>query len=146
MTNQEDILSEMEEMLVPVMRGLISELYELTDLGITGSQFHLLNKIQQEKVSNVKRLAEELEVKSSAITVMLERLVQHGLVSRVQDEKDRRSVLVTLTDEGEKVLKQAKAHSKHILMKYANLLDEEEQVTIYKVLQKFSDYQSSDKK
>ncbi|WP_455675400.1 MarR family winged helix-turn-helix transcriptional regulator [Pradoshia sp.] len=146
MTNHEDSLSQMEELLVPVMRDLISELYDLKDLGITGSQFQLLNKIQKEKVSNVKRLAEELDVKSSAITVMLERLVQHDLVSRVQDEKDRRSVLVTLTDEGENVLKQAKAHSKDILMKYASLLDEEEQVMIDRVLRKFSDYQASEKK
>ena len=92
MDNQEILLLQMEELLVPVVKGLISDLYELKDFGITGSQFHLLNKIQKEKVSNVKRLAEELDVKSSAITVMVERLVQHGLVSRVQDEKDRRAV------------------------------------------------------
>lgn len=146
MDNQEVLLLQMEELLVPVVKGLISDLYELKDFGITGSQFHLLNKIQKEKVSNVKRLAEELDVKSSAITVMVERLVQHGLVSRVQDEKDRRAVLVTLTNDGEYVLKKAKAYSKDILMKYASLLDEEEQAMIHRVLKKFADYQSACKK
>ena len=146
LSNQEAMLNQMEEWLVPVIRGLISELYELQDLGITGSQFHLLNKIKKEKVTNVKRLAEELDVKPSAITVMLERLVQHGIVSRVQDENDRRSVLVTLTDEGEKVLEKAKTHSKEVLMKYAALLDEEELLVIEKVLKKLSHYQSADKK
>ncbi|PQD97141.1 MarR family transcriptional regulator [Pradoshia eiseniae] len=142
LTNQEVILDQLEEWLVPVIRGLISELYELKDLGITGSQFHLLNTIHKEKVSNVKRLAEELDVKSSAITVMLERLVQSGLVSRVQDESDRRSVLVTLTDAGEEVLVKAKNYSRDILMNYARLLDEDEQVIIQRVIKKFADYQS----
>ena len=145
MTNQEVFLDQLEEWLVPVMRELISELYELKDLGITGSQFHLLNKIHKEKVSNVKRLAEELEVKPSAITVMLERLVQNGLVSRVQDESDRRSVLVTLTDTGEEVLLKAKNYSRDILMIYARLLDEDEQVVIQRIIKKFADYQSSKK-
>ena len=146
MTNQEVFLDQLEEWLVPVMRELISELYELKDLGITGSQFHLLNKIHNEKVSNVKRLAEELEVKPSAITVMLERLVQNGLVSRVQDESDRRSVLVTLTDTGEEVLVKAKNQSRDILMNYAKLLDGDEQVVIQRVIKKFADYQSGKKK
>ena len=145
MTNQEVFLDQLEEWLVPVMRGLISELYELGDFGITGSQFHLLNKIHKEKVSNVKRLAEELDVKPSAITVMLERLVQNGLVSRVQDESDRRSVLVTLTDTGEEVLVKAKNYSRDILMNYARLLDEDEQVVTQRVIKKFADYQSSKK-
>ena len=93
----------------------------------------------------IQKIAEELEVKPSAITVMLERLVQNGLVSRVQDESDRRSVLVTLTDTGGEVLVKAKNHSKEILMNYASLLDKDEQVIIQRVIKKFADYQSSKK-
>ncbi|MGM9932073.1 MULTISPECIES: MarR family winged helix-turn-helix transcriptional regulator [Bacillaceae] len=146
LNNQEVILNQMEEWLIPVIKGLISELNELRELGITGSQFHLLSKIQKEKVTNVKNLAEELDVKSSAITVMLERLVQNDLVSRVQDEKDRRSVLVRLTDEGEEVLKKGKIHSKEVLLKYASLLDDDELRVIYRVLRKLAVYQTAEKK
>jgi DNA-binding MarR family transcriptional regulator len=41
-----------------------------------------------------------MDVTPSAITVMLDRLVQSKLVSRYHDEKDRRFVLVRLTQLG----------------------------------------------
>ena len=94
-------------------------------------------------MTNVKHLAEVLNVKPSAITVMLERLVQHGLVSRVQDTRDRRAVAVTLTEEGENVLKKARENSKTILRKYAALLDDYELQALNSILHKFAAYQSN---
>lgn len=142
MDGKENQIEEFESVLISTIRTIMSEITQHQDLGITGSQFHLLNKIEKEKVTNVKHLASILNVKPSAITVMLERLVQHGLVSRVQDEKDRRSVAVTLTEEGVRVLQLAKENSREVLKKYAALLDEYELEVLNSILQKFTDYQS----
>jgi DNA-binding MarR family transcriptional regulator len=142
MDGKENQIEEFESVLISTIRTIMSEITQHQDLGITGSQFHLLNKIEKEKVTNVKHLAKILNVKPSAITVMLERLVQHGLVSRVQDEKDRRSVAVTLTEEGVRVLQLAKENSREVLKKYAALLNEYELEVLNSILQKFTDYQS----
>ncbi len=142
MDEKENQIEQCESILISTIRTIMSEITQHQDLGITGSQFHLLNKIEKAKVTNVKQLAEILNVKPSAITVMLERLVQHGFVSRVQDEKDRRSVAVTLTEDGVRVLQKARENSREILNKYAALLDEHELKVLYSILQKFSDYQS----
>lgn len=142
MDGKENQIEEFESILISTIRTIMSEITQHQDLGITGSQFHLLNKIEKEKVTNVKHLAKILNVKPSAITVMLERLVQHGFVSRVQDEKDRRSVAVTLTEEGVRVLQKAKENSREVLKKYAALLDEYELEVLNSILQKFTDYQS----
>lgn len=142
MKRKEPHLQDIEDILISTIRTIMTEITQHQDLGITGSQFHLLNKIEQEKVTNVKHLANVLKVKPSAITVMLERLVQHGFVSRVQDEKDRRSVAVTLTEDGMNVLQKARENSKEILGNYAALLDEDELKVLNSILQKFSDYQS----
>lgn len=142
MDGKENQIEEFESILISTIRTIMSEITQHQDLGITGSQFHLLNKIEKEKVTNVKHLAKILNVKPSAITVMLERLVKHGFVSRVQDEKDRRSVAVTLTEDGFRVLQQAKENSREILKKYAALLDEHELKVLNSILQKFVDYQS----
>ena len=143
MSEKENQLNEIESILISTIRTIMSEVTQHQDLGITGSQFHLLNKIEKEKVTNVKHLAEVLNVKPSAITVMLERLVQHGLVSRVQDTRDRRAVAVTLTEEGENVLKKARENSKTILRKYAALLDDYELQALNSILHKFAAYQSN---
>ena len=142
MSEKENQLNEIENILVSTIRTIMAEVTQHQDLGITGSQFHLLNKIEKEKVTNVKHLAEVLNVKPSAVTVMLERLVQHGLVSRVQNTRDRRSVAVTLTEEGLNILKKARENSRTILRKYAALLDDHELKALNSILHKFADYQS----
>ena len=140
MDEKENQIEEFEGMLISTIRSIMSEITQHQDLGITGSQFHLLNKIEKERVTNVKHLAEVLKVKPSAITVMLERLVQHGFVSRVQDEKDRRAVAVTLTEEGVKVLQKARENSRTVLKQYADLLDDTEMQVLTSILHKFADY------
>jgi DNA-binding MarR family transcriptional regulator len=46
------------------------------------------------------RLARQMELTSGSITNRLDRLEQAGLVRRLRDPDDRRSVLIELTDEG----------------------------------------------
>ena len=96
MSEKENQINEIENILISTIRAIISEVTHHQNQ----SQFHFLNIIEKEKVTNVKHLAEVLNVKPSAITVMLERLAQHGLVSKVQDTRDIRSIAVTLTEKG----------------------------------------------
>jgi DNA-binding MarR family transcriptional regulator len=49
-------------------------------------------------------LAEHLQVGSSAVSGLVDRLVEHGYVDRQEDPSDRRHQLVSLTPAGEEVL------------------------------------------
>lgn len=71
---------------------------------LTGPQCFVLFLIRELGPVPVSKLAEKMEVKPSAITVMLDRLVHSGLVDRIPCEKDRRIVLVQLTAEGSRTL------------------------------------------
>jgi DNA-binding MarR family transcriptional regulator len=73
------------------------------DFGITVEQFHVLRYVRRGKES-VSELAEAKNISRSAISQAVEVLVQKGLVSRSQSEKDRRFVELTLTREGEALL------------------------------------------
>ncbi|MEO1192940.1 MAG: MarR family transcriptional regulator [Pseudomonadota bacterium] len=53
----------------------------------------------------VRGLAEVLTISKPAVTRALDRLGAAGYLERARDPDDRRSVLVTLTDEGEEFLK-----------------------------------------
>ncbi|MCQ6560804.1 MarR family transcriptional regulator [Paenibacillus mendelii] len=68
--------------------------------GLTGPQCYILKLIDEEKRMTASLLAEHMEVKPSAVTVMIDRLVQNGFVARTPDEFDRRVIQLQLTDKG----------------------------------------------
>lgn len=72
------------------------------------------------------QLADLLDVKSSAVTVMLDRLELLGLTARVPDENDRRAVTVTLTVKGEELLKEAQNRSLVLLTEHLAILKPDE--------------------
>lgn len=51
-----------------------------------------------------KKLAETLEIQPASVSELLMKLEQKGLVLREKDEQDRRSMKVSLTEEGQAVL------------------------------------------
>jgi DNA-binding MarR family transcriptional regulator len=55
-------------------------------------------------------LARETDLSSGAMTNRIDRLEERGLVSRHQDEEDRRSVIVRLTRQGRKAIDEAIQH------------------------------------
>lgn len=120
------------------IRKMESEIMVHRELGLTGPQYHMLALISKEKSCNISYLAEKLEVKPSAITVMIDRLVQNGYVERRHDEQDRRAVLVSVTEHGEAILKEAKKKSRAIIRYYFSHLDENELNTLAAIFEKFA--------
>ncbi|SEN68038.1 DNA-binding transcriptional regulator, MarR family [Paenibacillus sophorae] len=109
-----------------VQRKIISGIGLQAELGLTFPQFILLNMIANEGRARVVRLAERMEVKSSAVTVMLDRMEGVGLISREPDENDRRAVVVTLTDKGEEIRTEGQRRSLISLDQYLSILTPEE--------------------
>ncbi|WP_342437504.1 MarR family transcriptional regulator [Paenibacillus sp. FSL L8-0436] len=116
-----------------VQRKITSQMSLHKEIGLTVPQFGLLRMIAQEKKARVIQLADKLEVKSSAVTVMLDRLEALGLIAREPDENDRRAVIVTLTAKGQELLEEAQYRSLLLLAEHLSILKPEE-------LQNFADY------
>jgi DNA-binding MarR family transcriptional regulator len=116
-----------------VQRRIMSQMSMHKEIGLTMPQFRLLHMISQEKQARVVHLADKLEVKSSAVTVMLDRLELLELIARVPDENDRRAVIVTITGKGQEVLEEAERQSMQLLEEHLSILKPEE-------LQNFADY------
>ncbi|MFF2911710.1 MarR family winged helix-turn-helix transcriptional regulator [Paenibacillus sp. NPDC057934] len=115
-----------------VQRKIVSQMSLHKEIGLTFPQLGLLNMIAHEKKSRVIQLAEKMEVKSSAVTVMLDRLELLGFIARVPDEQDRRAVVVTITAKGEESLKEAQYRSKLLLADHLAILEPEELKTFAK--------------
>lgn len=109
-----------------VQRKIISGMALNKELGLTFPQYSLLSMIAQENKLRVVQLAEKMEVKSSAVTVMLDRMEILNLIKREPDENDRRAVVVTITEKGRCVQEEGKARSKQLLKQYLSILKPEE--------------------
>lgn len=82
----------------------------LRPLGLTYADFDVLNTLRRrgdENGTNAGVLTAATLITSGAMTARLDRLVGAGLVERVPDPDDGRSVLIRLTVEGEVIAERA---------------------------------------
>ncbi|OCT16791.1 hypothetical protein A8709_08610 [Paenibacillus pectinilyticus] len=93
---------------------------------LTAPQLFTLAMISMEQTPKQSHLADKLGVKPSAITVMIDRLVQSGHVIRKHHETDRRIVLVENTAEGTAVLAHYNDVQKKIIFRGLSQLPPEE--------------------
>ena len=74
---------------------------------LTNDQHYILRYIHQSGKCTSSELAEAFEVNKSAITAIINRMVDRGLIQRTRDENDRRVVYLTLTPEGNELFEEA---------------------------------------
>ena len=68
------------------------------DLPVTRRALEVLQHLQASGPLTVGEQAEHLGLRRNSVSELLQRLESKGLVARIRDERDERSVLVWLTD------------------------------------------------
>jgi DNA-binding MarR family transcriptional regulator len=120
-----------------ILRKRMSQHFTNQDnLGLTAPQFYILYMIREKGTCKVTALAEDMEVKPSAITVMIDRLVNHNFVERLADINDRRVVLLSITDAGLNIVKKLEQRSNEMLGNYFNKLSTHEVENMILTLEK----------
>jgi len=117
-------------------REVESDILNNIEARITGPQIFMLLFISRQGACKLTKIAEKMEVKPSAVTVMIDRLEKSGYVRRVHDQADRRAILVEATAEGREVLDQAMRKRNEILGQYLSRLEEEEVRMLTELLEK----------
>jgi len=75
-------------------------------LDVTPLQFYVLTEVKKDQPLAMQPLADRLHLAVSTVTRVVDKLVNKGLLIRSADEEDRRVVLLTLTEEGQKTVDQ----------------------------------------
>jgi MarR family transcriptional regulator, organic hydroperoxide resistance regulator len=81
----------------------------LAALELTGSEINALAQLADAQARSVGQLAAETGTKATTLTSLLDRLAGRGYLVRRTDPGDRRSFLVSLTDDGRPVAAAARA-------------------------------------
>jgi MarR family transcriptional regulator, organic hydroperoxide resistance regulator len=87
--------------------------------GISLAQIKTLGFIEKKKNPTMKEVADELGITPPSATVLVDSFVLHGLVKRVYNTDDRRTIKLALTIKGKNYLNE---HFKNMAQKMENLL------------------------
>lgn len=84
------------------------------DAGIEPQQYELLLAVKglpPDKKPTIKQIAEQLALQHHSTVELTTRLVHRGLVKRQRSKEDRRSVLLSLTRDGQRAMDQVVQYS-----------------------------------
>ncbi|RJE90247.1 MarR family transcriptional regulator [Paenibacillus sp. 1011MAR3C5] len=130
------LVSRFQRSVTQLNRLFASEIVDRLDSQVTGTQMYMLHYIRQSGRCRLTELAEKLDVKPSAVTVMIDRLVKSDYVVRTHDTDDRRVILVELTPTGIAILEKAQAMREEIVGAYIEKLNPADVQTTTEVLEK----------
>ncbi|GHH96760.1 MarR family winged helix-turn-helix transcriptional regulator [Neobacillus kokaensis] len=97
---------------------------------LTNDQHYILRYIHLAGSCTSTELAEVFEVNKSAITAIINRMTDRGLIERTRDENDRRVVYLTLTEQGIELYQKAQEKI-HLLVESIITQFEEPEITAF---------------
>lgn len=104
------------------------------------SQQLVLNILDENGSMNQKELQDILEVKAGSLSELLAKLEDKGLIERKKDVRDRRNVIVMITEEGRNVKKEISLQKDRVI--FGALSDEERQM-LRQILNRLSSQQET---
>ena len=123
-----DCVDELREMvLLAHSDRLVSEFMTLTTRQLQLVQAVCRLTRENDDGISLKRLAEELHLSSSAVSLMVETLVQKGGLERLHSEQDRRMVLIRISPRGREALTRIRAALRQVMKEFLDGMPPEEQ-------------------
>ena len=119
-------------------RALITSEYK----DISVNDMHIMEAIGIQEKKNMSTVARAVSVTVGTLTIAINHLVKKGYVERTRSEEDRRVVLVSLSDKGEKAYLHHKIFHEKMVMAVLDGLNPQETKDLTKALlklQKFFD-------
>jgi DNA-binding MarR family transcriptional regulator len=95
-------------------------------VGLSSAQLFALRELANGAPLSLGQLAARTMTHESSVSVVVRRLVERGLVSRERSTADGRQVVLTLTQEGRTLLKQAPTAATHALLEGLGHLNRDE--------------------
>ncbi|MBE3570746.1 MAG: MarR family transcriptional regulator [Bacillales bacterium] len=134
---EKEFLDKMEMIMVSInkkLRPLIEK--NMQPYGITGPQYHIMKMLKHEGPFRATQLADMMNVKPSAITVIIDRLIERGLVERCHSNTDRRVVMMELTKAGEELVETVGASLRQMMGTFFSHFSNAELMTFYQLYKK----------
>ncbi|QQE78648.1 MarR family winged helix-turn-helix transcriptional regulator [Alicyclobacillus sp. SO9] len=135
MAQSDSLPDRFDTALFTTMQHIGPQLVQEMDLELTPGQVFMLHFIREQPNCSASALSDKMEVNPSAVTVMLDRLEHHGFVLRQRSKKDRRMIVIQLTETGRKALSHVMDIRRIILAYCFNKLNPKEPELLVELLE-----------
>ncbi len=107
---------------------------------LTNNDMHVLQAIGTGEGRNMSSIARTLNITVGSLTTSINGLVKKQYVQRRRGEKDRRVVLVSLTEKGKKAYKCHEDYQRQVSLSILKKLDKEELKVLIKTMNEVSEF------
>jgi len=108
---------ELDQMFFESLRAVYQfERIKVMKFGLNYEAIYILQFLRRRSSARMKEIAREMIIPVSTATRLIDRLQIRGLVKRRKDPDDKRSVLVFLEPDGEKIVQKVEDHTYSIIM------------------------------
>ena len=140
----EVVTMEHYEMLNDILVNLFNEILVIEEKALTASEYkdisgndmHILEAIGIQDPRNMSSVAKTLSVTVGTLTIAINNLVKKGYVNRARSEEDRRVVLLSLSEKGEKAFYHHKKFHDDMIKAVTEDLDGDEIEALTRALNK----------
>ncbi len=112
---------------------------EFESTSLTPQQFAVLAKLYEVSEVTQNKLGRMVDMDPATLQGVIQRLMQRGLVRRVQDPTHKRRLKMLLTDDGMQMVKSCFNLGRQVSMETMQPLDQSEQIELIRFLKRISD-------
>ena len=131
-----------------ILVNLFQEIMDIEEKALITAEFknisvndmHIIEAIGTGEPKNMSTVAKLMSVTVGTLTIAINNLVKKGYVHRVPSDADRRVVLVSLTEKGEKAYYHHEEFHREMTNAVLNRLDEKEIPVLMKTLDGLSEF------
>jgi DNA-binding MarR family transcriptional regulator len=103
--------------------------------GLNFQEIYLLQTLRRKSPQCLTDIANVLDIPMFSASRLVGRLIKQGLLAKEKDPKDRRSILLTLLPEGEKIVQRIMDDSYTRIMQNIQNIDEEKVDSLFRTTQ-----------
>jgi DNA-binding MarR family transcriptional regulator len=107
---------------------------------ISNNDMHIIEAIGLVEPKNMSTVAKQLSITVGTLTTAINNLVKKGYVHRVRSEADRRVVLISLTEKGERAYRHHEKFHQEMIEATLKGLNEEETEVLVRALTNLKDF------
>lgn len=107
---------------------------------ISANDMHILEAVGNDEAKNMSAVARKVRVTVGTLTIAMNNLVKKGYVERRRGQKDRRVVLVMLTDKGRAAVTYHQSFMYQIGTLFKNELDFEQCKELNRILERLEEH------
>lgn len=103
---------------------------------ISANEMEIILYISENGPQRMKSVGEQFKIKFSTLTSLVDKIERLNLVKRVNSKEDRRSILVTITKKGKKMLEEYNSQIRSLADRITEIAQKDNLPTLVETLEK----------